>query len=63
MERAATTRERRPALFRQSDLLRAIKTVRSADLPVELVEVTAEGTIRIFTSADKPLADGPEFEL
>lgn len=42
---------RNPAPFRQADVVRALKACRAAQQPVAGVEITADGTIRILTSA------------
>lgn len=49
--------------FKQSDLTRAVKAARAADLPVAGVEITRDGTIRVLTIVDgnkNPPQSGPE---
>jgi hypothetical protein len=50
--------------FKQKDVTRAIKGVRDAGADVSLVEVTQDGTIRVFTQPPKEnLAPVEDFEL
>lgn len=51
------------ATFKQVDVKRAIKAVVEAGQPVECVEITREGTIRVLTTAKEILAKGPEPEF
>ncbi len=52
-----------PATFKQTDVKRAVKAVVDAGLPVEGVEITKEGTIRVITSSKQELEKRPEPEL
>jgi Tfp pilus assembly PilM family ATPase len=51
------------ATFKQVDVERAIRAASKAGLPVDAVEITREGTIRVLTSVKQELAKGPEPEL
>lgn len=42
---------RAPSAFRQTDVVRAVRAVRAADIAVSGVEIAPDGTIRILTSA------------
>ncbi len=42
---------RAPSAFRQADVVRAVKAVRAAAVPVSGVEIAPDGTIRILTAA------------
>ncbi|QSR15650.1 hypothetical protein CA833_00250 [Novosphingobium sp. KA1] len=42
---------RAPSAFRQTDVVRAVKAARSADMTVSGVEIAPDGTIRILTTA------------
>ncbi|WP_420415238.1 hypothetical protein [Roseibium sp.] len=49
--------------FKQVDVKRAIKAVVDAGQPVQEVEITSEGTIRVIINNDNKVAKGPEPEL
>ena len=52
---------KRPSTFRQADVERAVKAARKAGVPVGVVEVTKDGTIRVIMaqeSATRP-TDSP----
>ncbi|CTQ75892.1 hypothetical protein [Roseibium alexandrii] len=51
------------AKFKQVDVKRAIKAVVDAGQPVQEIEITSEGTIRIIVNNDNSLAKGPEPDL
>ncbi|MEJ8474487.1 hypothetical protein [Roseibium algae] len=51
------------ATFKQVDVKRAVRAVVDAGLPVDGVEITREGTIRILTSPKIELENRPEPEL
>ena len=48
------------ATFKQIDVERAIKAAFKAGLPVDSVEITKEGTIRIITNSDAKVEKRPE---
>lgn len=51
------------AKFKQVDVKRAVKAVVDAGLPVEGVEITQEGTIRVITNGKQELDNRPEPDL
>ncbi|MEP4031484.1 hypothetical protein [Roseibium polysiphoniae] len=51
------------ATFKQIDVKRAIKAVVDAGQPVQEVEITRDGTIRVILNNDKMLETGPEPDL
>lgn len=53
----------RPATFRQADLKRAIRCVQSCELPVEGVEITKDGTIRVLTIKQEQIEPDEEIDL
>lgn len=53
----------KPSTFKQTDLQRAIKGVQGCGLPVEGVEITKDGTIRVLTSKAEKLEKRPEPRL
>ncbi|MEO9900851.1 MULTISPECIES: hypothetical protein [Alphaproteobacteria] len=51
------------ANFKQVDVKRALRAVVDAGLPVDGVEITREGTIRVLTSQKNELENRQEPEL
>jgi hypothetical protein len=49
---------RAPSTFRQADVTRAVKAVRSAGVDIVRVEVAKDGTIRIITTAETASDEG-----
>lgn len=49
-----------PQTFKQSDLERAIRAANKAGLPVDSVEITKEGTIRIIVNGEPKVEKRPE---
>ena len=50
---------RAPAAFRQADIIRAIKAVRTAQVPVSGVEIAPDGTIRVLTAPAPAAPESP----
>lgn len=55
------TTPRKRVAFRQSDLIRAVKAARAADVAVSAVEIAPDGTIRVLT-ATAPQAPASPFD-
>lgn len=51
------------ATFKQVDVERAIKAATKAGLPVDSVEITKEGTIRLLTKRDEKVEPDQDFEF
>lgn len=51
----------RPATFSQTDVTRALRAAKAAGWPVGAVEITLDGTMRLFSenTATPPTPDGP----
>lgn len=53
---------RRPATFRQADIVRAVKAARAAGLDVAGVSVTADGTIQVVDRTEKIATSATPFD-
>jgi hypothetical protein len=43
---------RKPAIFKQADISRAVKGAISGGIPIDMVEVSPDGSIRIFAKSN-----------
>ncbi len=53
----------RAVTFRKADVARAIEAVTAKSLPIGVVEITKDGTIRILTAGAPSPVDEEEAEL
>ncbi|WP_298965128.1 hypothetical protein [uncultured Roseibium sp.] len=49
--------------FKKSDVERAIKAANDAGFPVDSVEITKEGTIRLLTKRDEKVEPDQDFDF